>query len=99
MAGVSMEVHRRAPLASSLALALAACQSAPAPAVDGGPPTSATAPAASAYAPTEHRPAPVREGGALVRSASDDALFVADEDHRVVRVVPLPLDAARPAAV
>ncbi|WP_437339344.1 hypothetical protein [Sorangium sp. So ce394] len=42
--------------------------------------------------------APVREGGALARAAREDALYVADEDHGVVRVVPLPLDPARPGA-
>lgn len=40
--------------------------------------------------------APVREGGALVRSARGDVLYLADEDHGVVRVIPLPADVQRP---
>jgi cytochrome c peroxidase len=35
--------------------------------------------------------APVRSGAAVARSAGDDVLFVADEDHGVVRKLPLPL--------
>src|SRR5262245_24959355 len=49
-----------------------------------------TASAAPAAAPEPVRKAPVREGGTLVRAAEGDALFVADEDHGAVRVVPLP---------
>lgn len=39
-------------------------------------------------------PAPSREGGAIARGAHDEALYLADEDHAVLRVVPL---AAAPA--
>jgi mono/diheme cytochrome c family protein len=40
------------------------------------------------------RAAPVREGNALVRGAHDEALYVADEDHRSLRIVPLPFGSA-----
>jgi DNA-binding beta-propeller fold protein YncE/cytochrome c peroxidase len=35
---------------------------------------------------------PVREGSAIARAAEDDALFVADEDHSMVRVIALPVE-------
>lgn len=99
--------HLAAPLAlaATLALTASACSRDPAPGADAGAPSgSAGAPASSASAPAAPLPpstaaplrAPVREGGALARSAREDALYVADEDHGVVRVVPLPLDPARP---
>jgi hypothetical protein len=61
---------------------------------EGKPP----APSGSAAAPAEvAAPAPrpkalVREGGALVRSPSESALYLADEDHQVVRRIPIPVD-------
>src|SRR6185437_6751182 len=73
----------------------------PAPAPTEAP--SAPASAASA-APTESAtptaPAPLlrREGGALALGLGEPALYVADEDHGVVRRVPLPLAAHRDAA-
>ncbi|WP_437291892.1 hypothetical protein [Sorangium sp. So ce406] len=101
-------MHHRATrsLAALLALAASACSRGPAPSADAGAaPASAGAPAGSAGAPTDPLPpaaaplrAPVREGGALARAAREDALYVADEDHGVVRVVPLPLAPARPGA-
>lgn len=66
----------------------------------GGPSSSSTPtdssaqPEASAQV-SVHRPPPTREGGALVRSANDDALYLADEDHGVVRRIPLPFDPAQ----
>lgn len=57
--------------------------------------TSASA-AASGAPVAARRPAPTREGGALVRSPADDALYVADEDHGVVRRIALPFDPAAP---
>ncbi len=57
------------------------------------PPVSASvAASATATAPRERAKAPVREGGALARSPEGDALYLADEDHRALRRVPLPLD-------
>lgn len=63
--------------------------------------TLSSAPSASSAAAPDspeamrvHRPPPTREGGALVRSANDDALYLADEDHGVVRRIPLPFDPA-----
>jgi cytochrome c peroxidase len=38
----------------------------------------------------------VREGSVLARARAGDVLYVADEDHAALRVVPLPFDAARP---
>ncbi|AUX43514.1 hypothetical protein SOCE26_049630 [Sorangium cellulosum] len=88
-------------LTALVALAASACSSGPAAGPDAGPastgsavaPAGPTAPPPAAAAPL---PAPVREGGALARAAGEDALYVADEDHGVLRVVPLPLDPARP---
>jgi len=37
-----------------------------------------------------------REGGALVRSPDGAALYLADEDHAVLRRIPLPVDASTP---
>ncbi|WP_437917036.1 hypothetical protein WME73_22690 [Sorangium sp. So ce302] len=95
-------------LAALLALAASACSRGPAPGADAGPGPagSASSSASGAGAPAAPLPpstatplrAPVREGGALSRAARGDALYVADEDHGVVRVVPLPLDPARPGA-
>src|SRR5262245_19709618 len=50
-------------------------------------------------APPPRPAAPVRSGAAVARSATDDALFVADEDHGVVRKVPLPLRDDAPVEV
>ena len=36
-------------------------------------------------------PATAREGSTIARGPQDDVLFVADEDHRALRVLPLPL--------
>lgn len=79
-----------------------ACSSGPTAGNDAGPSPTASA-GAGAGAQTSPPPAtaaplraPTREGGALTRSVREDALYVADEDHGVVRVVPLPLDPARP---
>lgn len=43
--------------------------------------------------------APTREGGAIVRSPHDDALYLADEDHAVLRRIPLPVDVHAPPSV
>src|SRR5215208_2707223 len=76
-------------------LGVAGC-SAEAP-VPAPPPPEEPAANASPTAARVRHPAPVRAGGALVRSADDDALFVADEDHSVVRRIPLPVDVATEA--
>lgn len=85
-----------------LALAAAACSSgSPTAGADAGSADAGGAGAASSPDPrtaAARRPAPAREGGALARSARDDLLYVADEDHSVLRVVPLPLDRDRPGA-
>ncbi len=56
------------------------------PAVEAPPPTTT----ASAAAPKT--PPPRREGGALARSPTEKALYLADEDHGVLRRIPLPVD-------
>ncbi|WP_437970090.1 hypothetical protein WMF04_12665 [Sorangium sp. So ce260] len=38
----------------------------------------------------------MRTGGALVRAPQDDALYLADEDHAVLRRIPLPVDVSAP---
>src|SRR4051794_18421161 len=90
--------RRLLPLA--LSLAAAGCSSKrdaapPAPSASSAPAASAPASADPAPAPAR-RPAPVREGGALVRAASDDALYLADEDRGVLRRIPLPVDVRSP---
>lgn len=64
----------------------------------GGPEASATAAGPVPRDPS--RPvvkAPVHQGGALARGVGDDALYLADEDHGVLRRVPLPLREDTPA--
>ncbi len=62
--------------------AIAGCEAAPANRL----------PAAKFDAPAVRwSPAPAREGGALARGAHDEALYIADEDHAALRVVPLPI--------
>lgn len=57
-----------------------------------GAPSPASA-AASARAPSRPaRAAPVREGGTIARAVEGDALFVADEDHGVIRALELPVE-------
>jgi hypothetical protein len=53
-------------------------------------------PSSQAASPAPLR-APVREGGTLARAATDDVLYLADEDHGVVRAIPLPVDVQAPA--
>ena len=64
------------------------------------PDASAPAPSASQAAPPPTTAAPAqplplspaeRQGRAITRSRQGDALFVADEDHKVLRRIPLPL--------
>jgi DNA-binding beta-propeller fold protein YncE/mono/diheme cytochrome c family protein len=87
-------MRRFAPLLVPAALGLVACS--------GGSPSnptpaaSASVAAAASVAAIPRQPPPTREGGTLVRDASGSALFVADEDHGVVRRVPLPFDPAAP---
>jgi cytochrome c peroxidase len=54
------------------------------------------APQGSAAAGAPVAPPP-REGGALVRGARGDVLYVADEDRSAVRVIRLPIDNERPS--
>lgn len=79
-------------LAAIAALVLAACGSqggGPAPPSSGA--AGATTAAASASAEPKKPPAAhVREGNAVARSVQGDALFVADEDHQILRVLALP---------
>lgn len=61
-----------------------------------GPPApaalaSGAPPASSARAPTAAAPPSSVRGGALAQAPGGRALYVADEDHGMVRVVPLPL--------
>lgn len=84
-------------MASALLLGLiAACSKAPpekaAPARSTDPSAPASESAASAPAPPPRPKPPVREGGALVRSAAHEVLYLADEDHSVLCRLPYPLD-------
>jgi DNA-binding beta-propeller fold protein YncE/mono/diheme cytochrome c family protein len=56
------------------------------------PSSTAASPVESAVAsPPSSQAAPVREGSVIARALESDALFVADEDHAMVRVVALPV--------
>lgn len=56
--------------------------------------TVATATPTSTAAPQAPKPrATAHEGSTVVRAVTDDALYVADEDHGVVRRIALPIDA------
>ncbi|MEP7126836.1 MAG: hypothetical protein ABJE95_38250 [Byssovorax sp.] len=46
--------------------------------------------------PRQHRPPATRTGSALVRTPAGDALLLADEDHQVLRRIPLPVDVNTP---
>lgn len=84
--------------AVSLAIVLAfACQD-PVSSTDAGAPgRSGAAPGGSALPKAPSGPlAASREGGSLSRSPTDDALFLADEDHTCVRVAALPMREATP---
>jgi cytochrome c peroxidase len=56
----------------------------------GSAPAGSASPSATAAKPREPLPAPERSGGALVRSADGARLYLADEDHKTLRVLPLP---------
>lgn len=60
------------------------------PAVPGG--SARPTASASASAPPA---SPAREGSTIARAVQDDVLFVADEDHAAIRVIPLPLTPER----
>jgi hypothetical protein len=67
------------------------------PAGASSSPVEAARPAPGADAAAPVTPAlAVREGGALVRSPDGAALYLADEDHAVLRRLPLPIDEATP---
>ncbi|EYF03754.1 hypothetical protein [Chondromyces apiculatus] len=87
-------------LIATLALATAACSSggSTSPPDAGATPGGSSTAAATQPAPqaASRRPAPVRQGGTIARAVTDDALYVADEDHGVLRIVPLPLAPDRP---
>ncbi|KYF67711.1 hypothetical protein BE15_00430 [Sorangium cellulosum] len=62
---------------------------------------AATPPPSPPPPPSPAPPSPqlragVRTGGALARSPQGDALYLADEDHAVVRRIPLPVDVSTP---
>ena len=94
-AAASLRPMRFAWLISLLPMVALACDR---PSQDSSPSSEPPAPAEQ-LTPAAHRPrhpAPVREGGTLARAAENDALFVADEDHGAVRLVPLPVDVQNP---
>ncbi len=93
----------RAGLAAALvtagALVTACSKGEPAPAATTA--TSSNAPpraSSSAQAARPRAAPPVREGGALVRGAGEEALYLAHEDLGVVRRIPLPIAGNKPIA-
>jgi DNA-binding beta-propeller fold protein YncE/mono/diheme cytochrome c family protein len=80
--------------------ALAACEGR-APTGDASAPsasaqTASPAPVSSSAAQAPSLALPTREGGMIARSPSEDALYVADEDHGVVRRIALPFNPEGP---
>ena len=71
-------------------------QATPAASAASSAPAGSTAAASASSMPGSHLAAPTREGGAISRAPGDDALYVADEDHGVVRRIPLPFDPVAP---
>ncbi len=53
--------------------------------------SSAGAKGSAAIAAPKFPPPTSREGSTIARAPQDDVLFIADEDHQAVRVIPLPL--------
>lgn len=84
-------------LAFALGTSACATPAGPTPSEQAAPTTAAAGSSGQALSPpaARHR-APVREGGTLVRSATGDTLLLADEDHGVVRLIPLPVDVQNP---
>lgn len=94
----AMRVSLVVTLGALLAGASAGCSSDGAktqPSASSTSATSVAAPVESVSPRTGPRlPADVREGGALARGIGEAALYVADEDHRTLRRIPLPVDPA-----
>ena len=73
----------------------------PAPSGTAATPSSAAATPSSAAptaAPSVPPKAATHEGSAIARTARGDALIIADEDHRALRVMELPLGQGKPRA-
>ena len=89
-------------LATALLVGCGNRPSPPLPDAGSAPPASASAPALTA-APPPDAAAPAlslrHEGSALALSPTEDVLYLADEDHRVLRRAPLPLDLAKVTAL
>ena len=64
------------------------------PAPEGGQPAGASAAAVASASTATRHDLPTRQGGALARAPDGNALWLADEDHRVLRRIPLPIEAA-----
>jgi DNA-binding beta-propeller fold protein YncE/mono/diheme cytochrome c family protein len=77
----------------ALSLTVAACSAR----VEVGAPSPVASVATTTSSTTSPAPLPTRAGSAIARSVRGDALWIADEDHRVVRRASLPVDAARMA--
>lgn len=71
---------------------IAACNSSrgPADSVDAAAPTTSASAATSTVGESKPLKPTSREGSAIVRAPRDDVLFVADEDHRAIHIVPFP---------
>jgi DNA-binding beta-propeller fold protein YncE len=95
--GVQRQMLAR-PLAALALLLAAGCSPRAGESPPGSPSPGETSPEASveAPAPAARRRAPVREGGALARGVSEQVLYLADEDHGVLRRIPLPVDVNTP---
>jgi cytochrome c peroxidase len=82
-------------VAVSLGIGGCTCTGTDQAAVDAGAaqPAASVAKAPTASSTPAHgaMPAKPRQGGALARGVGEEALYVADEDHGVLRRVPLPL--------
>ncbi|WP_438014262.1 hypothetical protein WMF18_25495 [Sorangium sp. So ce315] len=65
-------------------------------AAEAAAPAPSPPPAPPATPPSPKLRAVQRAGGALVRAPQNDALYLADEDHAVLRRIPLPVDVSTP---
>jgi DNA-binding beta-propeller fold protein YncE/mono/diheme cytochrome c family protein len=80
-------------------LGLVACApEAPAPALEDAGSAAVSASAVTSATQAAPPRSPVREGSTVARAIEEDVLFVADEDHSAIRVVPLPLSTENPGA-
>ncbi len=73
---------------------IASCNSSrgPTDSVDAAAPSASTSASVAPQVEVKPLKPTSREGSSLTRAPQDDVLFVADEDHRAIRIVPFPVN-------